>query len=91
MHLIFTDWDAGTPSLSQCPQMHLIFTDWDVGKPVLLAFIQFTFETFCGGVVLNQFAHSVFQMAVQSLSPINCTQILAGLQVNRYRYRYGYG
>ena len=63
------------------PQIHLIFTDWDVAKPVLLMFIQFTFETFCGGVVLNQYAHSVFQMAVQSLSPINCTQILAGLQV----------
>ena len=70
-------------------QVHLIFTDWDVGKPCLLMFVQFTFETFCGGVVLTQFAQSVFQTAVQSLSPINCTQILAGLQVTQRYSQHG--
>ncbi|XP_043241986.1 facilitated trehalose transporter Tret1-2 homolog [Amphibalanus amphitrite] len=71
----------GRHNLNIARQIHLIFTDWDVGKPCLLMFIQFTFETFCGGVVLTQFAQSVFQQAVQSLSPINCTQILAALQM----------
>ncbi|XP_037073760.1 uncharacterized protein LOC119094953 [Pollicipes pollicipes] len=62
-------------------EVHLIFTDWDVAKPCLLMFVQFFFETFCGGVVLNQYALSVFQMAAMSLTPSQCAQVLAVLQM----------
>ncbi|XP_037073762.1 sugar transporter ERD6-like [Pollicipes pollicipes] len=71
----------GRPNISIRRQVHLIFTDWDVAKPCLLMFVQFFFETFCGGVVLNQYALSVFQMAAMSLTPSQCAQVLAVLQM----------
>ncbi|XP_037073761.1 sugar transporter ERD6-like [Pollicipes pollicipes] len=71
----------GRPTPNILQQARLIFTDWDVAKPCLLLLVQFFFDSFCGGIVLTQYAPGLFRMAVRSLAPAQCTQLLAALQV----------